>query len=47
MQIVFPGRLLLSDVAVMHLLTPSTIGQSRCGATRKQLTKDAKYARVA
>ena len=47
MQIVFPGRLLLSDVAVHHSLTPYAVGRSERGAGGKQVVKDAKYARVA
>ena len=34
-------------MAVTHSLTPSAIGRYERGATRMQLTKDAKYARVA
>ena len=46
-HIVFSGRVLLTDVAVTHPLTPSVVGRSERGANRTQLVKNAKYARVA
>jgi hypothetical protein len=46
-QIVFPGRVLLSDVAVTHSLTPSAVDNRKHGATVQQHVKDGKYARVA
>ena len=42
-QIVFPGRMLLTDVVVSHSLT----AQRGSAATRKQGVKNRKYAAVA
>ena len=45
--IAFPGRLLLTDVAVSHSLTPNYVAQLRSSAAIQQLRKNEKYARVA
>ena len=46
--IVFPGRMLLTDVVVSHSLTAHRIIDERgSAATRKQGVKDRKYAHVA
>ena len=47
LQITFPGRTLLTDVAVSHSLTPNYIAQSRSSAAIQQLRKREKYRRVA
>ena len=47
LQIAFPGRMLLTDVAVSHSLTPNYIAQSRSSAAVQQRRRDAKYAGVA
>jgi hypothetical protein len=47
LQIVFPGRMILADVAVGHSLTVSQIAKSQLSLTTKQSQKDAKYRDVA
>ena len=46
-QIVFPGRMILTDVAVSHTLTAYHIGHASSSAGKKQYAKDKKYADVA
>ena len=43
-QIVFPGRMMLTDVVVSHSLTASTVAHSKSAAARWQGLKDRKYA---
>jgi hypothetical protein len=47
MQIVFPGRMLLTDVAVSHTLTASHIARYESTVLKMQGIKDKKYAGVA
>ena len=47
LQIVFPGRMLLTDVVVSHSLTSSRIARHRSTTGIKQGEKDRKYAHVA
>ena len=46
-QIVFPGRMLLTDVAVSHTLTASHIARYESTVLKMQGIKDKKYAGVA
>ena len=46
-QIVFPGRMLLTDVVVSHSLTASTVANSKSAAAFWQGRKNRKYAGVA
>ena len=46
-QIVFPGRTLLTDVAVSYSLTASRVAASRSTVAALQRRKNAKYAGVA
>jgi hypothetical protein len=46
-QIVFPGRMLLTDVVVSHSLTAVQIRESRSSAAKWQTIKNKKYAGVA
>jgi hypothetical protein len=45
--IVFPGRMLLTDVAVSHSLTPSQIATGGSASVSRQTKKNIKYAGVA
>src|ERR1700752_1139226 len=47
LQVLFPGRMLLTDVVISHPLTNSRIRQSRSSATSQQWNKDNKYSNVA
>ena len=47
LQIAFPGRMLLTDVAVTYSLTPHYISATRSAVTVAQLRKKGKYASVA
>ena len=47
LRIVFPGRVILSDVAVLHSLSEYAIGCTEATASRSQGTKNRKYASVA
>jgi hypothetical protein len=47
LQLVFPGRVLLTDVVISHSLTASNVLSGRSTATDRQRRKNTKYARVA
>ena len=47
LQMVFPGRMLLTDVVVSHSLTAHRVEQRGSAAAKKQGEKNRKYARVA
>ena len=47
LEIVFPGRRLLTDVVVSHSLTASSIVRGQCLTTQWQGVKNKKYAGVA
>ena len=47
LEIVFPGRILLTDVVVSHQLTPYRVEQRGSAATKKQNQKRRKYAGAA
>ena len=47
LMLVFPGRMLLTDVAVSHTLTPSAVTECVSVAKQRQKVKAAKYAGVA
>ena len=47
LHIVFPGRMLLADVAVSHRLTPAAVTARITAAKSKQNLKKAKYSGVA
>jgi hypothetical protein len=47
LQIVFPGRVLLTDVVISHSLTASNVLSGRSTATDRQRRKNTKYGRVA
>ena len=47
LQIVFPGRMLLSDVSVSHTLTPAGVASLQSQASKRQSAKKSKYASVA
>ena len=46
-MLVFPGQMLLSDVAVSHSLTEYAIARGDSASSRWQATKKRKYASVA
>ena len=47
LQIVFPGRVLLTDVVISHSLTASNVLSGRSTATDRQRRKNTKYGKVA
>jgi hypothetical protein len=47
LMLVFPGRMLLTDVAVSHTLTPSAVTECVSASKQRQKAKTAKYAGVA
>ena len=47
MQIVFPGRMMLTDVVVSHSLTTSTVANNKSAAALWQGRKDRKYTGLA
>ena len=47
LQVVFPGRMLLSDVSVSHTLTPAGVASLQSQASKRQSAKKSKYASVA
>ena len=47
LQIVFPGRMLLTDVVVTHTLTPAAVVYGGNKAINRQAVKKAKYTGVA
>ena len=47
LQIVFPGRVLLTDVTISFSLTASNLLSGRSTATDRQRRKNTKYAAVA
>lgn len=47
LEVVFPGRRLLTDVVVSHSLTPSAVDHGKSTAQMWQTLKNKKYARVA
>ena len=47
LQIVFPGRMLLTDVSVSHTLTPAAVASLKAQTHARQSGKNTKYASVA
>ncbi|MCJ1296814.1 hypothetical protein MMC34_008381 [Xylographa carneopallida] len=47
LQVVFPGRMLLTDVSISHTLTPSAVAAGKAQTSARLSGKNTKYAGVA
>ena len=47
LKVVFPGRMLLTDVSISHTLTPSAVAAGRAQTSARLSGKNTKYAGVA